>query len=204
MHVVNDTIHNVNNHPTALLPIFRSAHQIKMLAHVLINSGREFTVPEIVRETGIPQPSVWREVDRLGKAGILDVRRVGRSLIVAANDASPFFPELRSLSLKLYGPVVLLGERLSGVPGVEAAFVFGSWALRYEGERGSAPGDVDVLVIGDADPDLVDDIFDPLRDVLGLPINSVVVSRDEWDNARSGFLRQVKRGPLVRVLGPAA
>lgn len=187
-----------------MLPIFKSGRQLKVLAHLVINEGREFTLPELVEQTGVPQPTVWREVDRLAGAGLLQVRRVGRSLLVEADASSPYFPELRSLSLKLFGPAVLLGEQLAGVAGAEEAFVFGSWALRYSGEAGNPPGDVDVLVVGDADADALEDACEPLRDAVGLPINVVVVSRGEWEEARSGFLRQVKRGPLVRILGSAA
>jgi len=43
-----------------------------------------------------------------------------------------------------------LGAALSGLAGMEEAFVFGSWAARYLGEPGPAPKDIDVLVVGEA------------------------------------------------------
>jgi predicted nucleotidyltransferase/biotin operon repressor len=188
---------------TPLLPIFRSKHQLALLAHVLVHSPREFTLPDLARATGASQPTVWREVERLSAAGILSVRSVGRSKLVAANTASPYFPELRSLVSKVAGPAVLLGDRLGKVRGVEEAYVFGSWARRYSGETGGDPADVDLLVIGDADADEVDDALGGIQDVLGRAVDAVVVPRREWEAERSFLHLAEEARPLVLVVGEA-
>lgn len=190
----------MNNDPTVVLPVFRSPSQIKILGHLLVNAGRSFTIPQIVEATGVSQPTVWREVDRLRRAGILTSVRVGRSELLQADESSTFFPELQSLALKLMGPAVMLRERLANIPGVEEAWVFGSWAARYLGENGAPPADIDLVVVGDVEPDVIDDAAEPLQHVFGLPVSSVVVSRREWASARSGFLRQIKSRPMVPVV----
>ena len=48
-------------------------------------------------------------------------------------------------------------ERL---PGIDALYLFGSWAARYSGVEGQAPGDVDVLVVGHPDRD---DVYDAAK-----------------------------------------
>lgn len=193
---MNVIIHVVNS----ALPIFRSEHQLALLAHVLTNAPESFTIPELVRATGASQPTVWREVERLRNAGVITVRDVGRNKVVQANRESPYFRDLFSLTMKLVGPIVAIRTRLESLPGVGEAHVFGSWARRYEGEMGADPADIDVLVVGDADPDSVDDALADLPKVLGRPVNAVVVSREDWRAAPSGFLRQVRRGPLVPVI----
>ena len=68
---------------------------------------------------------------------------------------------------------------------------------RYRGVPGEDPADVDVLVIGDADPD---DVFEALRPVeasLGRPINVVLRSRLEWERENTGFVQWVARQPDV-------
>ena len=55
---------------------------------------------------------------------------------------------LRQLLVVTYGPARLLEQALAGVPEIEAAYVYGSWAARFHGEPGKAPGDVDVLIVG--------------------------------------------------------
>ena len=34
---------------------------------------------------------------------------------------------------------------------------------------------------------------------LGLDVNAIVLSEQEWDERDSGFLRQLREGPLVQV-----
>ena len=69
------------------------------------------------------------------KAGLLAGRRVGRLHFVKPNEASPYFPELAVLLLKVFGPRSVLAERLADLDGVEEAYLFGSWARRYEVSR---------------------------------------------------------------------
>jgi hypothetical protein len=136
----------------------------------------------------------------LSKAGLLKVRSLGRMKLVEANQDSMYFPELRALLLKAAGPAVVLGERLRGITGIDQAYVFGSWARRYEGETGPPPADVDVMIVGNADPDAVEAACLAAGRKLGLEINPIVLSGEEWRRSRSGFLRQVRRGPLVKIL----
>ena len=120
--------------------------------------------------------------------------------LVEANEDSTYFTELRALLLKATGPAILLGDRLRRVHGIDEAYVFGSWARRYAGEIGPTPADIDVMVVGDADPDAVEAACLHAGRRLGLEVNPVVLSGAEWRRSRSGFVRQVRKGPLVRVL----
>ena len=94
----------------------------------------------------------------------------------------------------------MLADRLRRVHGIEGAYVFGSWARRYEGEVGPPPADIDVRVAGDADPDAVEAACVEAGRRLGLEVDPVVLSEEEWRRSRSGFVRQVRRGPLVQIL----
>lgn len=183
-----------------LLPIFRSRHQLRLLGDLFVNAGSAPSIAELERRTGIPQQTISREVDRLSKAGLLKVRSLGRMKLVEANQDSTYFPELRALLLKAAGPAVVLGDRLRRIPGIDEAYVFGSWARRYEGEIGPPPADVDVMVVGDADPDAVEAACLQAGRRLGLEVNPVVLSGAEWRRSRSGFVRHVRKGPLVQVL----
>lgn len=57
---------------------------------------------------------------------------------------------LAELLAVTYGPTAVLGEILAYVPGVNEAYLYGSWAARYRGHRGDVPRDVDVLAVGNA------------------------------------------------------
>ena len=186
--------------PPALLPIFRSQNQLRLLGYLFVNADAALSIAELERRTGIPQQTLSREVDRLAEAGLLTVRSSGRMRLVAANGGSPYFAELQALLLKVAGPVVVLSEALTEVRGIQEAHIFGSWAHRYLGERGPSPADVDVVVVGDADPEAVEAACIEVGGRLGLEVNAIVLSDEEWERRASGFLRQLREGPLVQVV----
>lgn len=189
---------------SALLPIFRSEQQVRLLSHLFIHMRGPQSLATIGQQTGIPQPTISREVERLSKAGLVRSRQAGRMRLVEANDASPFYGELRSLLLKAFGPVTVLRDELIRIGGIRHAFVFGSWARRYLGESGPSPADIDLVVVGSADVDAIYAACRRVETVLGMDVNPVVISLDEWNKERSGFIKDVRQGPLVPISGDDA
>lgn len=155
----------------------------------------------IADRAGLPFSTVQREVERLEDAGIVRSQRFAQARVVRPNEASPFVAELRSLLLKTYGPVSVLEEALEGVPGVRAAYLFGSWAARYHAEPGPLPGDVDVLVVvtEEVDPDRVYDACAAAADALGHDVQPTIVDQSKWRDPDSAFLRTVRDRPLVEL-----
>jgi len=190
----------VSRSAPGLLPIFRSGAQLALLGQLFLNPGREQTLADLEQSTGVPQQTVSREVARLLNSGLLVGRRVGRQHFVKANEASPYFPELSGLLLKALGPQLLLAERLAKLVGVEEAYLFGSWARRYIGEIGLPPGDIDVVVVGEPDVDSVYDASSEVGRLVGQDVNPVVLTPAEWRARRSGFVRELRKGPLVSLV----
>jgi predicted nucleotidyltransferase len=87
------------------------------------------------------------------------------------------------------------------VEGIAEAYIHGSWAARYRGEPGPAPADVDVLVIGTADPDSLDDATEQAQRTLHRPVNIRRVRPETWRAASPAdpFLQSVKTRPLVSI-----
>jgi len=192
-----------------LFPLFRSEAQARVLSAVyLAPEDRAPHVAVIAEETGLAYSTVQREVAALEDAGLVRSTTVGRAKVVRPDTASPVYDELASLVLKTYGPATLLGNALRGSPGVVEAYIFGSWAARYHGERGADPGDIDVLVVlsdpgadAGADADAIEDVLTPIEKVLGREINVVFTREREWSTQSSPFLQTVKARPLVAVAG---
>lgn len=133
-----------------LLPILRSQQQGEILAAILGAPDDEFSVAGLGRLTGAAYPSVHREVERAERAGIVQSRRLGNVRLVRANTSSPYFEGLASILVRAFGPPAVLGRALSGIDGIESAFLFGSWAARFSGQDGErAVNDLDLLVLGD-------------------------------------------------------
>jgi predicted nucleotidyltransferase len=185
----------VKTSPPPLLPLFRSSGQARLLAQLFaLPQDQGLSLADLGRAAGLASSRVHREVESLESAGLVRSERVGTARLVRPNVDSPYYPELRSLLLKAFGPAVVLKPLLSEVPGVEEAYLFGSWASRYLGEPGFAPGDIDLLVVGDVDPGDVYRACRRAENALGRPVNPTILSRQEWADRESGFVRAVHEG----------
>jgi DNA-binding transcriptional ArsR family regulator len=164
----------------ALLPLFRSGNQLRLLAALFLAPDHALSVGELTAETGVPQPSVSREVAALRRAGLLAEERVHGRRVYRADTSALVFPELASLLLKTAGPKPVLERALAGLPGIARALVYGSWALRYAGVPGPPPQDVDLLVVGTPDVAAVRRRAQRASDELGRDVNATVLSPREW------------------------
>jgi len=183
-----------------LLPILRSGFQGEFLAWLFLHPEREFSLTELAERFGVSRSTVMREANHFVAAGLVDERRQGNLRFVRARTDTVVAGPLAELLAVTYGPTAVLGELLALVPGVEEAYVYGSWAARYRGQGGDVPRDVDVLVVGDADED---DLFDAARSaerVLGREVNIRRVSSQAWQEPGSDrFLSSLRSRPLVRL-----
>jgi len=130
----------------ALLPMFRSKHQMQILAEVFCGRGA-LTGAELARRTGIPQQTVAREVARLERAGVVVTQRVGTAKIIHPAPDLPYGEVLRQLLAYAGGVIPMLDRAFRDNLAVDEVFIFGSWAARYRGEPGPPPNDVDVAVV---------------------------------------------------------
>ncbi len=129
-------------------------------------------------------------------------RRLGSTRLVSAAD-SPLTGPLTELLVRSFGPRQVVAEELAPVQRIEAAYLFGSWAARYEGEPGRAPADIDVLVIGDPDRDELDEAAQRAGGRLAREVSVTVRSPIWWREGEDGFHAEVTRRPLVPVLPDA-
>lgn len=182
-----------------LLPVFRSRLQGEILALVLGDPDVEWTAAELSRRTGNPRHTVANELRRLEQAGLFAGRMIGRSKLVRANAASPYYEPLSRLAIMSFGPPQVIREEFAAIEHAEQLFIFGSWAARYAGERGPAPHDVDVLIIGEPDRDEVYEAARRAQERLGREVNTTVRKAGQWQSAQDGFARQLRSSPLVEI-----
>jgi DNA-binding transcriptional ArsR family regulator len=186
--------------PPVLLPILRSGFQGELLAWLFLHPEQEFPLTELARRFGVSRATVMREADRFVSAGLVGDRRQGNLRFIRARTDNIVAGPLAELLSVTYGPTAVLGEVLASVPGVQEAYVYGSWAARYRGQGGDVPRDVDVLVVGEADDD---DLYDAARAAerrLGREVNIRRVSPRAWgEPAADPFLASVRSRPLVQL-----
>ncbi|MGO8961047.1 MAG: hypothetical protein ACLQFR_27300 [Streptosporangiaceae bacterium] len=184
--------------PPPLLPLLRSRLQAELLTLVLLTPGREWSLTELADKTSASLSSAHREMARAEDAGVVSSRRLGNTRLVTAA-GSPITGPLTELLLRAFGPRQVLAEQLAALPGIESAYLFGSWAARYAGHSGRAPADIDVLVIGNPDRDQLDDAAQRAGSRLAREVNVTVRSPQWWRGGGDGFHAEVTTRPLIPV-----
>ena len=183
-----------------MLPIFRSEAQFRILGELLTHPGVELTIGQLADRIDVPHPSVSREVARLAAAGLLRTRAQGNRTLVSADRDTAIADDLASLLTKLYGPVATIRAALDKLVGIHEAYIFGSFAERWHGTPGPTPNDVDLLVVGEVEVDEIWSVAAEVSRQLGIEVNPVVRSPQEWDAERTGFADAVKQGTRITLM----
>jgi hypothetical protein len=180
------------------MPIFRSQHQAALLAWLLLHPEHEYTLTELAKRLEVPLTTLQREAQRLVVAGLLQDRVLGRSRLLRANLANRAAAPLTQLLEVTFGPEMVIGEEFD-TTNAEQVLIYGSWAERYHGEPGPPPNDVDVLVVGNLDRADVYDAGDRAQARLGMQVNPVIRTPDQWANDADSLVLQIKASPTVDV-----
>jgi len=187
--------------PSALLPILRSQVAGDLLALLYLHPEGEYSLTEAASVIGARLPTLHYEVTKLSEGGLISTRKRGNLRLVRAVTDSPLSRPLTDLLAVTYGPLPILSDLLADVVGITEAYIYGSWAARYQGEPGPPPRDVDVLVVGTADYDDLEQVTEQARRALHRPVNVRRVRPETWSDANPAdpFLQSVRSRPLVRI-----
>src|SRR2546430_13454687 len=132
----------------------------------------------MARRVKASAPTVGAELAELARLGVLQANPVGRSLVYSVNERSPLLGEIRALVQKTIGVDGLIAKAVEGLPGVEAAYIFGSHAAGTHPRR----SDVDLLIIAR-----------PKRVALSAPLAPVQRARGRDVNAVQNTQAQIRR-----------
>lgn len=184
-----------------LLPIFRSRQQVELLADILDDPGREQSLADLTRRLGIPTASIHREIERAERAGIVRSRRVGKTRLVSADTASPYFAPLRQILVSAFGVPAVLRRVLVDVGDVDEAYIYGSWAARWHGEVRTRPvGDIDLLVLGHPDRSRLYAATHEVGLLVGREIQAQIRAPGWLQHGTGSFHDTVVNRPMVRVV----
>lgn len=187
----------------SLASIFFSKVQQAVLKLLYLNQNSDFHTNEIIRLSHSGTGAVQRELEKLAQAGLIIVKQIGNQKRYQANQALPFYSELRSIIIKTIGLADVLSQELkrSLATQIKIAFIYGSFAKQTD----TAESDIDLMLIGD---DLTYAEIFPILNVieldLGRKINPTFYSPIEWgrkyrdDNC---FISRVIEQPKIFLIG---
>jgi predicted nucleotidyltransferase len=173
--------------------------QVRMLALVLLQVERTWTLRELAEVLSAPQSSVHRELGRAEAAGIIrrDARARPHRFSAATDD--PLHEPLAQLLRRSVGVEHAIHAVLDR-PDVTAAVIHGSWS----GTARRPDSDIDVLVVGDADLRDLRRRLRPIGKAAGRRIDLTVLGPAEFAGQvreRSSFVRRILEGPTTPLVG---
>ncbi|MGA2163324.1 MAG: nucleotidyltransferase domain-containing protein [Solirubrobacteraceae bacterium] len=183
----------------AILPLFRSEMQLRLLSLLLLQPERGWALQELAQALGAPASSVHRELVRAESAGIIRRDATARPHRFQAATDDPFNEPLVDLLRRSVGVEERLRDTLDR-PEVLAAAIHGSWA---SGTR-RPDSDIDVIVIGDADLRELRRLVRPIGKEAGRTVDLTVFGVEEFQRLLaedSSFVRRVLEVPITRLVG---
>ena len=172
--------------------------QADLLTWLLLHPDQEYGLSELARRLNVPLTTLHGEAQRLVDADLLQARSRGRNRLIRANLGNRAIGPLTQLLELTFGPQVVVAEEFA-LPDVQHVLIFGWWADRYEGAAGPPPNDVDVLVIGNPLRIDVYDAADRAQVRLGLQVNPVLRTSEQWAADEDPLIEQVKQSPSLLV-----
>jgi predicted nucleotidyltransferase len=155
------------------------------------------------RATRVSSRSLQHEMARLEALGMVQRERDGKLVRYRAVAGHPRWAVLREMVRQFAQPAELLRVALADVPGLDAAFIYGSFA---RGDTHSE-SDIDVFALGDALRDRDTRLALTQRTVeasmlLNREVNVTRYTPDKLEARRTGsFLTSVLAGPKQWLLG---
>lgn len=177
----------------------RSRVRRAILGRFFSRPGLERHGREFARELGYAPQPVARELRALERAGILTSAMVGRARRYRVNERSPIAPQISALVRRTIGVEAKLKEALQDLPGVEEAFIYGSYA------RGAdrATSDIDVMVIGPVSRRTLSERLRSVESDLGRDVNVTRYSSADvrrLRRSRDRFLADVMSGKRILLV----
>ncbi len=184
-----------------LSDIITSKARIKMLNLFLSNVSEMYHVRGVVRETKEEINAVRRELERLGKAGLLKSESRGNRLYYWVRKDYPFYGDLLGIVAKTSGLGAEIIENRKKIGRVSFVMFSGRFVRRKKKKRDDV---VDILVVGEVVLPELAALVRKEESQRGYEINYTVMSREEFDfrkKRRDPFLLAILAASRTMVIG---
>jgi len=153
-----------------------------------LRQGAAGHVRAIARQIGRDPGAVSRELRRLEEQGLIVSETVGRSRVYRSAPNSRSTREMRTVIQRTLGVEAGLRQVLADLPGIDEAFIFGSYATGSD----RVGSDVDLLVVGSPGSDELRRRIGRVGRDIRRDVNLVELSAVEFRKLRE------KRDPFIR------
>ena len=178
----------------------RSELRRKLLTFFYMNRSARVYVRQLANALGVDSTNLSRELARLENEGLLRSETEGRQRYYSIDPQYPYLKAVLALLQGRVGIVPTLSAALRRVPGIEDAYLYGSFA-KNEQDGGS---DVDLLILGHPDSLRLAAEISALEKTLKREVNYTVLRSSELERRlemHDPFLTDVWQGRKVELIG---
>ena len=115
-----------------IIKIFKSKTRKALFRLYFTNPEKSYYLRALEREMDIPVSMLRKELISLEKEGLFASSREGNLLYYQLNKKYPLYNELKNITFKTIGAQGALSKKLSSIKGINAAFIYGSYARNQE------------------------------------------------------------------------
>lgn len=180
----------------------RSDLRRKLLTYFYTNRSARVYVRQLALRLQVDSTNLSRELARLERDGLLRSEIEGRQRYYSLNRQYPYLKAAFSLLQETIGLEPTLRTALLKVNGIEAAYLYGSFA---KGEA-DASSDIDLLIVGRPEAVRLAEEVARLEKQLHREIGYTVFSRAELErrlSANDPFVSDVWQGKRIELIGDA-
>ena len=150
----------------------------------------------IYKEPGVFQ----QDINKLVESGILLSEYQANSRFFELNKNHLLYSELKSIFFKTVGAEGKLKEILEKIKNIKIAFIFGSYAKNKE----DSFSDIDLMLVGNPDEDLLISKISKLESQLDREINYHIFSLADWGEKlkeKDSFIKNILAQPKIFLIG---
>ena len=182
------------------MPLKFTKNQILVLEKFFNDPEKSYYLRELARLIG-KKPGVFqRDINKLVENGILKSNYQANSRFFKLNKEYPLYKEIKSIFSKTIGVEKKLQDALNGIKNIEIAFIFGSFAKNRE----DSFSDVDLMIIGNPDEDLLVAKISKIESLIDREINYHIFSSTDWrkkSKEKNSFLENIYSQPKIFLIG---
>ena len=180
--------------------LFSSRVRVALVTYFVMNPDQRRRIRGLAKAVPANYSAVWKELRNLEAAGLVVSEEEAGRRFFKLNPDFPLVDELRGMVLKTVGAGDSIRQALRGVPDIQAAFIYGS----YADGRVDAQSDIDIIVIGEVELEQLSSTISHLEQALRRSVSVVTYTPHEWKaklQQEDPFALDVLRRPKLMLVG---
>jgi hypothetical protein len=161
--------------------LITSKTRIKMLLKFFTNSHATAYLRGMAEEFGESTNAIRHELNNLSKAGYLESREDGRTILYKANTKHPLFNEVRNLVHKHLGIDKIIENILIRLGNLEYAYIIGDYA------KGKDSGTIDLVLVGEVNETYLKKLIEKAKGILHRDVRCKIINVNDFKKDKASL-----------------